>query len=196
MAQKKISELPAAGALDGSEDVPIVQLLEGVPTTVRTTVDDIAARAAGASIPDGSLTNAKLADVSTATLKGRVTSGTGVPEDLTPTQARQLLGEKVVVLTDGANIAIDAALANNFRVTLGGNRTLDNPTNLIDGQVFNVRIIQDGTGSRTLAYGSLYKFPGGVVPTLSTAANAKDFLSCQYDATGGTLFCVLNKGFA
>lgn len=37
------------------------------------------------------VTNAKLADVPTATLKGRTTAGTGDPEDLTATQATALL---------------------------------------------------------------------------------------------------------
>jgi len=41
---------------------------------------------------DGSVTNAKLADVATATLKGRVTAGTGAPEDLTVGQVQTLLG--------------------------------------------------------------------------------------------------------
>lgn len=103
------------------------------------------------------------------------------------------LGIAVQVLTDGATINVDASLGDNCRVTLGGNRTLANPTNLIDGQVLNFRIIQDGTGSRTLAYGSNYKFPGGTAPVLTTTANAKDFMSCQWDATGGTLFCVMSK---
>lgn len=110
--------------------------------------------------------------------------------------ARADLGEKVQALTDGATISVDASLANNFRVTLGGNRTLANPSNLIDGQVLNFRIKQDGTGSRTLAYGSKYKFPGGAAPVLSTAAAALDFMSCQYDSTDDTLVCVLSKAFA
>jgi hypothetical protein len=101
----------------------------------------------------------------------------------------------VFALTDAATILVDASQGDNFRVTLGGNRTLDNPSNLSDGQVLNYRILQDATGGRTLAYASKYKFPGGTAPVLSTAANAKDFMSCQYDATADTLFCVLNKDF-
>ena len=38
-------------------------------------------------------------------------------------------------------------------------------------------ITQDGTGSRTLAYGSNWKFPGGTAPTLTTAANAVDVVA-------------------
>jgi hypothetical protein len=101
----------------------------------------------------------------------------------------------VVSLTDGATISVDASLGDNFRVTLGGNRTLANPTNLVNGQVLNFRIAQDGTGSRTLSYGAKYKFPGGTTPILTTTASAHDFMSCQYDSTDDTLYCVLNKDF-
>jgi hypothetical protein len=38
------------------------------------------------------VTNAKMADMATATIKGRATAGTGDPEDLTPAQARTVLG--------------------------------------------------------------------------------------------------------
>jgi hypothetical protein len=98
-----------------------------------------------------------------------------------------------VALTDGATISVDASLSNNFSVTLGGNRTLANPTNLTSGMVLNFFIDQDATGSRTLSFGSAYKFPGGAAPALSTAANAKDLLSCIYD--GSVLRCNLLKAF-
>ena len=79
-------------------------------------------------------------------------------------------------LTDGATITADLALANNFSVTLGGNRTLANPSNQTAGQSGVIVITQDGTGSRTLAYGSYWKFPGGTAPTLTTTASAVDVL--------------------
>lgn len=82
----------------------------------------------------------------------------------------------ISALTDGATITPDFALANNFSVTLGGNRTLANPTNLTAGQSGAVFITQDGTGSRTLAFGSCWKFSGGTAPTLTTAASAVDLL--------------------
>lgn len=80
----------------------------------------------------------------------------------------------IVALTDGATITPDFSLGNNYSVTLAGNRTLANPTNLVAGQTGSIFITQDATGSRTLAYGSSWKFAGGVVPTLSTGANAVD----------------------
>jgi hypothetical protein len=81
-------------------------------------------------------------------------------------------------------------------MVLGVNATLSNPTNLTDGMILDIRIKQDATGSRTMAYDTKYKFEGGVVPTLSTAANAVDYLHCIYDATDDVLACHLRKGFA
>lgn len=90
----------------------------------------------------------------------------------------------ISALTDGATITPDFAAANNFSVTLGGNRTLVNPSNLTAGQSGVIYITQDGTGSRTLAYGSAWDFAGGTAPTLSTAANAVDCLAYAVRTTG------------
>ncbi len=81
---------------------------------------------------------------------------------------------EVTALTDGATIATDLALSNNFSVTLAGNRTLGQPTNQAVGQSGSYFITQDGTGSRTLAYHADFKWVGGTAPTLSTAANSVD----------------------
>jgi hypothetical protein len=81
---------------------------------------------------------------------------------------------EITALTDGSSITPDLADSNNFSVTLGGNRTLANPSNIVAGQSGSIFVTQDGTGSRTLAYGSYWDFAGGTAPTLSTAANAVD----------------------
>ena len=82
----------------------------------------------------------------------------------------------ISALTDGTTITADFALANNFSVTLGGTRTLANPSNLTAGQSGAIFISQDGTGSRTLAFGSYWDFSGGTAPTLTTTASAVDLL--------------------
>jgi hypothetical protein len=43
------------------------------------------------TVDNDTITNAKLSNVATATIKGRTTAGTGDPEDLTATQAKSLL---------------------------------------------------------------------------------------------------------
>ena len=55
-------------------------------------------------------------------------------------------------------------------------------------------MIQDGTGSRTLAYNAIYKWPAGVAPVLSTAANAIDILTFVSDGTN--MYGVAQKAFA
>lgn len=100
-----------------------------------------------------------------------------------------------VNLTDEPVLIADAALANTFRVTLGGNRTLANPLNMRDGGMYEWRIQQDSTGGRTLGYGTKFKFPGGSWPTLSTAANAVDWLRCRYNAVADVLECSIEKDF-
>jgi hypothetical protein len=82
-----------------------------------------------------------------------------------------------VTLTDGATITPDFNAGNNYKVTLAGNRTLANPTNIVAGQAGQITVTQDATGSRTLAFGSDYKFSGGSAPTLTPAANSIDILS-------------------
>jgi hypothetical protein len=89
-----------------------------------------------------------------------------------------------VALTDAATVATDLSLANYYTLTLGGNRTLGAPTNQTAGQSGVIVITQDGTGSRTLAYNSVWKFPSGTVPTLTTTANAVDVLA--YYVESGT----------
>lgn len=103
-----------------------------------------------------------------------------------------LLGTQT--LTDGATINWDVALGPMATVTLGGNRTLANPTNLKAGASYAIKVIQDGTGGRTLAFGSAYKFEGGVDPVLSTAAGAVDIITFISDGTN--LYGAIIKGFA
>ena len=81
---------------------------------------------------------------------------------------------EIETLTDGATITPDFANTNNFTVTLEGNRTLANPSNLVAGQSGSIFIVQDGTGSRTLSWGSYWDFVDATAPTLTTTAAAVD----------------------
>tara|TARA_R100001530_G_scaffold65796_2_gene47128 strand:- start:7937 stop:8992 length:1056 start_codon:yes stop_codon:yes gene_type:complete len=88
-------------------------------------------------------------------------------------------------LSDGANISWDAAANQVCSVTLAGNRTLDAPTNQVDGAFYSLAVIQDGTGSRTLSFasGPGYKFAGGTAPTVSTGAADRDEFVFKSDGT-------------
>lgn len=91
-------------------------------------------------------------------------------------------------LTDGATIATNAFLSDAFSVTIAGNRTLSNPINLTAGQSIIWTITQDGTGSRTLAFGTAFNWLSGGAPLLNSAAGAKTVIACYADSTS-TLQC-------
>jgi len=93
------------------------------------------------------------------------------------TSSDQLEGRyavEIATFTDGATITPDFGANQNFTVTLGGNRTLANPTNIVAGQTGSIFVVQDATGGRTLSFGAYFKFPAATAPTLSTGANAVD----------------------
>lgn len=102
---------------------------------------------------------------------------------------------EITALTDAATITPDMADSNNFSVTLGGNRTLANPSNIVAGQSGSFFITQDGTGSRTLAYGSYYDFAGGTAPTLSTTASAVDRIDYVV-RTSTSIHCVFTANYS
>jgi hypothetical protein len=85
-------------------------------------------------------------------------------------------------LTDGATINWDVSTGAVATVTLGGNRTFAAPTNLKVG-TYLLHVIQDGTGSRTITWNGVFKWPAAVAPTLTTTANRRDIISFVSDGT-------------
>ena len=136
----------------------------GVPLATETTLGDYVATS-----DIGSTVQAYDAD----------TAKTDVAQSFTAAQRGA-----ITALTDGATITPDFALSNNFSVTLEGNRTMANPSNLVAGQSGSIFITQDGTGSRTLAWGSYWDFAAGVAPTLTTTAGAVDRVDYVVRTTG------------
>jgi hypothetical protein len=84
--------------------------------------------------------------------------------------------QNIITLTDASTITMNLAQTNNFTVTLGGSRTMANATNITAGQSGFVVVRQDGTGSRTLTFGTGWRFPGNTAPTLTTSASAVDLI--------------------
>ena len=81
---------------------------------------------------------------------------------------------RISALSDAATIAVDFNTAQNWSVTLAGNRTLGNPTNITAGQTGSIFVTQDGTGGRTLSFASYWDFIAGTAPTMTTTAAAVD----------------------
>jgi hypothetical protein len=140
-------------------------------------------------------TNINVTGVVTATsfvgaLTGTATGLTGTPNiDVGITTASQLgintttIPTKLYVSGNAAsnivalgnkteNTTLDFSTGNNFSLTLGASITLENPTGVTTGQSGMILILQDGTGSRTLAFGSSWDFPSATAPTVTATADA------------------------
>lgn len=118
-------------------------------------------------------TNLIYADAST----DRVGIGTNSPSKLLDVdgvaKAKSFVSDYSVE-SDASTVTFDLDSSNHFEVVLGGNRTLALSNSGTAGQKFTVKLKQDGTGSRTVTWFSTINWPGGLVPTLSTAANKAD----------------------
>ena len=89
----------------------------------------------------------------------------------------------IVTATDGATVTFDLSLGNFQTVTLGGNRTLA-VSNVKVGQVFMLKIVQDGTGSRIPSWFTTLKWAGGSAPTLTTTAGKADIFGFVCTSSG------------
>jgi len=142
------------------------------PNSVKTAYDlaDAAGTLAAAALPkSGGTMNGAIAFAA-----GQTITGYGLL-DGAQTWTKGQRGE-ITALTSGATITPDFADSNNFSLMLDTSALLDNPSNVVAGQSGCIWITQDGTGGRTLAYGSNWDFTGGTPPNLSTAASAVNCL--------------------
>ena len=94
------------------------------------------------------------------------------------------------------NTTLDFQTYQNFVLTFTGNVTLDNPSTEAVGQSGFIIIIQDGTGSRTLALGTDYETAGGAGLTISTAASAVDVVPYVVKASGSIQLGAAQLAFA
>ena len=101
---------------------------------------------------------------------------------------------KALSFIGGGTASVDAGLSNMFAATITGSQHLANPTNLLPGTSYTFILTQDGTGGRTLSFGTAYKWPGGITGSLSAGANDVDILSAITDGT--SLYCSLTKDFS
>ena len=104
--------------------------------------------------------------------------------------------EQSVALTSGAAVTLDISLGSVFTITLAHNITSftwSNPATSGDVSAFVLKVTQDGTGSRTIAFPAAVDFAGGTAPTLSTGANDVDvFVFFTVDA--GTTYYGFTAG--
>lgn len=96
-------------------------------------------------------------------------------------------------LSDAATVNWNLAGQQSASITLAGNRALANPINMQAGEVYRLRVRQDATGGRTLAFGAAYKVPAEIAYALASAANAVTLLEFYCD--GASLLLTNQKTY-
>lgn len=121
------------------------------------------------------------------TINGRLVAGHGLAISGAGTSASPYAisaAVPILTLTDAANIAWNTATSPTAEVTIQGNRTLDLPTNIQNGGTYQLWVMQDNIGGRTLTGGAGVTIAGSI----STAANSVGLIS--FSCRGGALYGV------
>ena len=140
----------------------------------------------------GGVTTADSANITITT--GQINTGTNIPKLNTVNIFTKAYLSAQVTTTYAASWAPNLSLSNAFFMTLSGNLSLLNPTNMVAGGVYKIVLRQDNTGARTIAYDTYYKFASGAITTLSTTPNYYDVLTLTViDASN--ILCTLDKGY-
>lgn len=87
------------------------------------------------------------------------------------------------IITDAATQVWDCSAGGLFNWTLGASRTMSEPTNMIQGQVIEIRAIQDATGSRLVTWPATFSWPASTAPTLTITAARIDIVTGVWDGT-------------
>ncbi|GAA6622860.1 hypothetical protein [Scytonema sp. NUACC26] len=110
-----------------------------------------------------------------------------------PQQYDGVQGINIQNITFSTTLSVDLSLSNTYSLTLNNDVSSFDTINLKQA-TYIFLIKQDSTGGRIISgYSSKFKFPNGTVPTLSSAANKTDMLTCISDGT--SLYCTLTPGF-
>ena len=126
----------------------------------------------------------------TAASKAVTAGSNGVVKFTSSTQ------EKAVALTSGTTVALDLNLGSTFTLTLGHSIGTFNWTNpAASGSVssFILKITQDGSGGRTIAWPSGVDWAAATAPTLSSAAGNVDVF-VFFTSDGGTTYYGFTAG--
>jgi hypothetical protein len=107
---------------------------------------------------------------------------------------QNLIGNGTITVdTYAATVTFSMATSNRHELTLTGNAILA-ISNVNAGQVFTLRLIQDGVGGRTVTWFNTISWPGGSPPTLTATPNKADVF--VFECRGAGIFDGFTVGLA
>jgi hypothetical protein len=89
--------------------------------------------------------------------------------------------QPLVTVAYASSLVLDLSQSNWFQITLAGNPTLSIINSQV-GQQFVLRLIQDGSGSRTVTWFGVLKWPSATPPTLTATAGGIDVFTFKCTA--------------
>jgi hypothetical protein len=91
--------------------------------------------------------------------------------------------------SSAASIAWNLNSAQIAKHTMTENTTLANPTNMVDGNKYELTITQHASAAKTLAYGSAYERSDDL-PIISTVVGSVNIL--KFKCVGGTKMVIID----
>lgn len=95
------------------------------------------------------------------------------------------------VVAYAASITLDAAAADVFEIVLTGNLTLNAPTSPAAAKKIIIRLVQDGTGGRTVTWNAAFRFGTSLPsPILSISPSLHDYIAFVYNGVDAKWDCI------
>ena len=175
-----------------TDDTDLMTVADGLLTVAGeisvTTLDiggtNVTSTAAELNILDGvTATTAELNYNDIATLGTTAASKTFTADANNLTKITGGVYLEEATLTFDATQDWDVRASPVAKVTLTANVTFDAPSNPTTGQYISIVCIQDGTGSRTIAWNAVFEFKDDTAPTATTTASKGDMFTFRYNGS-------------
>ena len=100
---------------------------------------------------------------------------------------QQSISSSALTSTSNA-VAWDVSSAQIATHTLTENTTISAPSNQVSGTYYTLRVTQHASSAKTLAFNSVFKFPQGQIPVMTTTLSAIDIF--VFLSNGTNMECI------
>jgi len=170
-------------ALDTATYIAQLSLSDPVGTDKRSTADDHIRHVKTVldnQFPNFSATSVDVTCPEINKLAGK-TGAVGHLGEVGAWVAQQYFSE--ASLTMSATVSWDLSVAQTARLGITGVAVLPNPTNMVAGGTYIMRVTNLASATASISFGSAFLFTYGIKPTLTKSLSAVDILTFYSDGT-------------